>query len=368
MKIGILTFQYANNYGALLQAYALRKYLLNLGHEVYILNYDNSMLYMKNRNLKKKILTCVWDIFSKILGKNKRLKKFEIFRKKNLEISMSVMKNIEEIRAYVANTKYDAYIVGSDQVWNPYITSNDSVYCLSFATNEKKIAYAASFGISCFPLNLEENFIKYINKFNFVSVRENTGKDILNKMNYQDVRVVLDPVFLLEKKQWEKLAITNINYSYILCYYMPGDKVCEKKIKKIAENLRNRFGYKIINIGRKEYHKFINDGKDIIDASPNEFLGYFKNAKFIVTNSFHGTAFSLIFEKEFYSVVNLSINNETKLSSRITDLLQNVELDNRIISDRTEQIDVFPIDYKKINKNINQLKKQSKDYLVQALN
>lgn len=367
MKIGIITFQYANNYGALLQAYALRKYLLDLGNEVRIINYDNSKLYMKNRSLRKKIITKVWMAISFFLGRNKKYKKFEMFRNNYLMLEKNKITNKNHLYQYIADLNFDVYIVGSDQVWNPYITMNDDIYYLSFSDSKKKIAYAASFGVDDFPYEYKNIFLKCINKFNFISVREKTGKNILNKMGITDISIVLDPVFLLGKNQWSDFAEIKEYEPYIFCYYMPGDKKCEENIKEIALKLKNKFGYKIINIGRKEYKKFLNDGIDIVSASPNEFLGYFKNASFIITNSFHGTAFSLIFEKNFYSVVNLSNSGKGKLSSRIVDLLESIGLKNNIIDNDSENIDNIFIDYDEIKFKINMLKEQSKNFLETAL-
>ncbi len=367
MKIGIITFQYADNYGALLQAFALRKYLQDLGHDVQIINYDNSYLYMKNRSIKNRIISKVWKIIALLLGKRKKLEKFKKFRSEILQIDSTVIRNKKQIINYTNAMNFDMYIVGSDQVWNPYITMNDDVYYLSFEKNKRKISYAASFGIDEFPNEYKETFIQNIKQFSSISVREKTAKKILSLMKIENVRVVLDPVFLLNKEIWGKEAITTENEPYILCYYMPGDKKCENLIKKTAKKLNEKYNYRIINIGRKEYKRFLNDGTDIVSASPFEFLGYFKNAKFIVTNSFHGTAFSIIFEKDFFSVVNIENNGEKKLSSRIVDLLNSVELTTNIIKNDNYNIDDIKIDYDKVNEKLSAMIDKSKDYLDASL-
>ncbi len=368
MTIGILTYQYAMNYGAVLQAYALKSYLEKQGYSVEVLNYDTSYLYEHNRSILSRTLSKVWQVFRSVLGGAIKRHKFESFRKRYLNLSEKKLTSFEELKEYVNSNIFDAFIVGSDQVWNPEINGRDIAYYLSFAKNEKKISYAASFGVNQLNVCDLQNIVERLQSFTSISVREKSAISILRDLN-KEIKVVLDPVFLLDVEQWEFFSgnIPLVRGDYVLCYVMPGDRLIEHKIEVIAKQIKERFNLKVIFIGRKEYKKFDFKGSDFVSASPNEFVNLFRFAKFVITNSFHGTAFSLILNKPFYSVINQDLSGNKQLCSRIVDLLSGLGLSDRIITPSDTPRFGFFIEYNKVNDLLNENRNASKHFLIDSL-
>ena len=237
MKIGILTFHYSDNYGAVLQVFALKKYLESNGNSVEILNYNTSHLFMKKLNFRHRVISKSWKLISMLFGAHKRMKAFDSFRKNNLEIFGNKIVSKIELKKYVNSCKFDYIIVGSDQVWNPDINGNDTAYFFNFETNAKKISYAASFGKSFIPKDLLTEYSEYLGCFAAVSVRETIAQAMLKPYLSQQVDIVPDPVFLLDKNIWNSFASDKrvINSKYILCYILSGDSIIEKRMLKVAK-------------------------------------------------------------------------------------------------------------------------------------
>jgi len=369
MRIGILTYHYAYNYGAVLQAYALKTYLESCGHTVEVLNYNTSQLFRKKRSLKSRFLSFAWNCIRFFIGGRKKNKTFATFRKDFLLVSSKEMKNAEELKTFIKTNKFDAFVVGSDQVWNPVINGRDSNYYLSFAISELKISYAASFGMSSLDKADLASVRENLERFNAISVRESTACDILKSAGVsKEASVVLDPVFLLNKSDWSGIASERlIPEKYVLCYVMPGDSKIEANISSYANKLRDRYGYKVIYLGRKEYYRFKNDGKDMIGASPADFISLIKYADVVLTNSFHGTAFSIIFNKQFLSFKNSGLSGERQLSSRIYDLLYSLNLLSRIIDAEDNDIPDLEIDYASVLTSLNERLLFSKKFLSDSI-
>ncbi|WP_158231933.1 MULTISPECIES: polysaccharide pyruvyl transferase family protein [unclassified Sporosarcina] len=372
--VGIITFHNTINYGGILQTYALQKVIREMGYDVENINYVNNEKTYAKYSKKRRILQYIWrNIFCPLFGGAERKKKTNEFREKYIKLS----KNVHSIDGIVhPSVIYDMYITGSDQVWNFHLTGNDSAYFLDFAPREKKrVSYAASFGFSQLPDNQKERYSELISKFDALSVREIQGKEIINSLlKNKQVSVVLDPTLLLDKKEWaELLGNTEVcnEEGYILCYYMPGDKVLTDGIKAIADKLSRRTGKKVINIGKKEYNKLMFWEVNLTSEGPLEFINLFKNASYIVTNSFHGTAFSIIFKKEFFIPENKKMTGVKQLNSRIISLLSILELSNRLVP--VDQIkntayDKFSeIDYKNVYSLLNVEKDNSLKFLTTIL-
>lgn len=357
------------NYGAVLQAYALKSYLESLGHEVEILNYNTSYLYLQNRPFQAKIKSFAWNIVKICLGGKKKIVSFDNFRKQKLELSKFELKSHAEITNYAASQDFDAFIVGSDQVWNPKINGGDTAYYLDFANDQLRISYAASFGVSVIEDIERKLILDNLLKFNAISIREYTGLNILAPLSENtNLDVVLDPVFLPDLSVWNQIAGDRImNNKYILCYVMVGDKALESRTVQIAKQYRIQTGSQIVFVGRKEYYRFKNDGTDLVSASPEEFVNLIKYAEFVVTNSFHGTAFSTIFSKQFYSLINTEISKEKQLSSRICDLLEKVGLMDRVLDLKNDYDFANVIEYKAVQKQLDILKEKSKQFLLKSL-
>ena len=367
-KIGTITFHNSINYGAILQTYALQKCLTDLGYDSEVIDYRNSYL-IKNMSLCRRIVHYAWhEIFKRILAGETRRKKTIKFLNKHIRISKNTYHNASQL--HETPPIYDVYITGSDQVWNPNITGADCSYFLTFAPAEKlRISYAPSFGLPILKdnyMNLYKEWLKSIDK---LSVREDEGKEIIKEIADREATVTLDPTLLLKKHQWEEISTPYEGNLYVLCYYMLGDKKVNKAISKIAKIIANYNNWDIISIGQKEYMKLVPGYKKIFDAGPDQFVGLFQNASYVITNSFHGTVFSIIFNKPFYVPVNDKLPPEKNLSSRIASLLQKLELEDRLIPvDKSFGMqDMQNIEYDKVNKLLRIERDKSLQFLKKAL-
>ncbi len=358
-KVIIVTFQSAYNYGATLQCFSLQETIRKLNYDCQVLNYDNSKLKRYDA-LFRIIPKCKSDIkynlinllhLRKVLNRNKS---HESFINKNLNLTNKM--KAKEIKKL--NLAGNTLIAGSDQVWNTFLTLGfDDIYFLNFGTNVKKISYAASIGTNDIDSNYICKIKNALNKFDYISVREETGKKALQKIINKNIDVVLDPTLLLTKENWEKYISEKDDYKekYILVY-MPNSIVI-----KIANYLAKKENLKVVNLskenkyGKREINKY--------DANPFEFLNLVKNAKYIVTISFHATVFSILFNKKFWVVPDL------KVSSRITDLLKMVKLEDRIIKNYEDflQRSIEEIDYTIVNKVINEKRRESINKLKMSL-
>ncbi len=315
-RIGVLTFHNAINYGAVLQTYSLQKTIKNMGYDCCTIDYRCPCIQKFDGYIKTDSLKLFFKSLFELHKQYKKKRKFNAFIKGHIELSDRYKKK----DLYKIEKLYDKFVVGSDQVWNPYITDYDNAYLLSFVNdNSKKNSYAASFGLSKLPLVWHNECAKEIDKFNIVSTRERAGeKLIIDKIN-KKVTVDLDPVFLQTVNEW-KCLFKNMNYSnkYIFVY-MPGHKTLS-----FAKRLSEEKGLQIIQCGWKS---IINPKKNVgkIESSlgPDEFLSLLYNAEYVVTGSFHATAFSIIFHKKFYVEIPDSVG------SRIKNLLDMFSLNER---------------------------------------
>lgn len=349
MRIGILSFQFSDNYGALLQGYALRQTLISLGYYAEIINYWPSESENTKVDLKSIIIKLITNLDSK-----KRKAKSNFFRKQYLGITTQKMGSTEEL--HNTASQYDALIVGSDQVWNCSLTRCDWNYLLQFENNnQKKFSYAASFGFEQIPEEYRKQYKKNLSEFNMISVREKQGKKIIKNLIGLDVPCLLDPTFLLDKKEWLKIAQIHENRNYILLYTM-----CKSELLlRFTDDLAKKTGFQVYWINGSIRTPLKAKTKKIHSASPNEFLGYFNNAAYVITNSFHGTAFSIIFEKQFF--VECSEAN-FQVSSRIRSIIDSTGLENRYIKNIEDSIN-STIDYQMVNKKIEENRKLSLQYL-----
>ena len=340
-KIGILTYHKANNLGAVLQAYALQHKLLQISQvdNVEIIDYDNGIFVEKIKN--NSIKSVFKNIYYKIKNKG-----FTKFRQKYLNLSDSY--TLDTINK--SNDVYDIFITGSDQVWNLSCSGNDYNYFLNFTNKDKvKISYAASIGIYEFKEDERKKLHEILNSFDMISIRENNS---LRQFDFIDkeIRVVPDPVFLLNKNEWEEIIPKRIiKQDYILVYLIQDDI----NVMKNAERYAKENNLKLIS--NKKSIEFI------LNNSPEKFLSWIKYAKCIFTNSFHGTAFSLIFEKDFYSDIQLIGG---KINNRIYDLLIDLCSEEHIIKNNklTEKFD-----YTKTNKKIDELRQVGLKYLTDIM-
>lgn len=373
MKIAIITFQRAHNYGAVLQAHSLRKYLETLGHDVSIIDYwpkyRRGMYSIFNFRIFKKDNGLCKGLF-KLVGRNVRALltlKTRIKRKRSFDnfIENYVLKK----KSYPSETfnftdSFELYIYGSDQIWRynkfPGTEGFDLVYWGNGDSidHHKKITYAASMGLIKDDID-SINFIKNnINNFKSISVREKTLKDLIE--NNLDVNVikVLDPVFLMPKEYWCNL----INNTYkIPDKYVVLYNINENPIARLqAENYARSRNIEIVEIVGGVKLQSLNK-RYRADAGPSEFLRIISNAEFVFSTSFHGVAFALIFEKPFLSM------GMGKNCDRVISLLSDLGIRERYVDSTDIKFNFEKIDYSLINKRLLGLIDDSKTYLINNL-
>lgn len=357
MKVATLTFHRALNYGAVLQTYALQKKLLDLGYDTCVLDYrsnfieehykpDNICNYLSVKGLAVMFFRNGFSIV--------RRNQFEPFLKKYVIIS----NKYDETNICESENEYDMFCVGSDQVWNYRTAGFDKIYFLNFVNaSSKKKSYAASIGLDSIPKEYEKEYKELLQSFSKISVREQEGTALVNSLLNRNIAVtVLDPTLLIEANDWECMEEkTTTPSKYILVYLLSENR----KILKFAKKLSRKKGYDILYINNQLFSVF--GMKNMRKITPQKWIYLFRNADYIITNSFHGTVFSIIFNKIFWCDYLPTSGN---VNSRITTLLGSLGLKNRIIGEGCSYQD-DSIKYDEVNKKLEVLKKESIDFLKQ---
>ncbi|MGF0066307.1 polysaccharide pyruvyl transferase family protein [Lachnospiraceae bacterium SGI.085] len=298
-KIAVLTIPTAENYGSVLQAYALKKFLCNHHIDADVINYLPE--YLKHRYPliainKDSIFLCGKSFVSSILNFKYRIKKrirFNEFRKEYIELSNEYVENIEVLN------NYKCVMVGGDQLWNTRITKYNTDFFLKNVNVDKKIAFSVSMGYKDRTLEEDAFYQHYINNFDYIYVREKYDVDYLKNIvdNEKALGYVLDPTLLVEKDTWNQLCNSKriIKQKYILVYMFNDDE----NVIKVAKQIKKALNIDIYVI-RDSYRKYDKNGfVNLKNIGPLQFVRLFKDADYIITNSFHGTVFSIIFEKNF---------------------------------------------------------------------
>ena len=360
MKIGILTFHCAHNYGAVLQAYGLQEYLKSLGHEVYIIDYRPDYLIEPYQLFKWK-----FDKESSLVANTKDLIReclvMPIRFKRNLKFQQFVSKYLNLYSWDDDLNIFDSFVFGSDQIWNPKITKGlDGVFLGQFkeAVGKKLIAYAASAGCG---QNLSTHDFKELSmslkSFVQVGVRENALYEKLSAAN-DNVYITIDPVLLAGKKTFSDIASdVNIEKPYLLCFTLGRDEYAVKEAEKIAKQKQLRI-IEIISSSESLYNSAI---KQML--SPTEFLGYMKGADFVVTSSFHGTVFSILFHKPF-----ICVSNATNGMTRFHSLLNVFRLEDYLVDTSNQnRLDLFDIIWDSVDDTLLRKQIDAKMFLETSL-
>lgn len=354
-KVGLITFHSTNNYGAALQCYALQQALNNIGADAKVIDYTAAMLerpFGITALKEKGVIRYILGVFYYFLRsfRNKKFNNFRNLIKKTPKVKKSELVDL--------NNVFDVFITGSDQVWNGTITSYDDAYYLGFVREQKKKnSYAASFGMNRIPDDKTEQYIKLLRDFNTYFVREQNGVQIIKELLDKDAFQTIDPTLLIKKSEWEDVAIDpEITGKYIFVYQISPSDIIPKVVKK----LRQITGYRIVAIpfllGKQSVRY-----KAILNAGPAEWIGYIKNAEYIVTDSFHGTAFSTLFNKCFFSCVS---ENE----SRIASFLKMVKLESRLLSSASILENIATIDFTESNRIIEMERGRGVEILKDMIN
>jgi len=357
-KVGILTIFSVYNYGAMLQAYALCKFLNDSGVEAEIINYKP---YFIMRNYKFFIKDLFIDprnaIGALIQGivKNRQFNNFKEFQSEYIPISSKEYRSSSDLKEH----NYNTLITGSDQIWNPDITGFDSNYLIGFDTNMnvKKLAYSSSFGLSKIPAEWQKSIKRELSKFTKIMLREQSACEIVSSLIPDaPVSAVLDPVFLLNSYFWRMLAKKQHTPSkkYLLVYALEVNS----GIQENALSLAKEFDLMIVAI--HPFAKCVDFADSTINFSgPLEFLSLVDNAEYVVTNSFHGVAFSIIFEKKLCCIPH------KKTGVRMLDLLEKIK-PNKCIQPLSNGVLVPIFTMDNMSKmNLNEYIASSKESLLQ---
>jgi len=362
MKIGIITFHASFNYGSMLQAYALQSVLKNMGHNVEIINFrskEQKRLYKHPLNLngmpiKTKIARIL--LFKRTCALINRWNKFDEFLNEDLNITKEY-NTIEELRT--EKFDYDLVISGSDQIWNVNATDFSEAYFLTFLSDKiKRVSYAVSIGTTPFKCDIKP-YEDALKKYDSISVREQKTKERIVGLGLdKDIRVDVDPTLLLEEKDYDVFKLKRlVQHDYVL-YYVPFPR---KKLLSVAAKIAKKQGLKLVAISsmimsRKDVSKHDNV-IEYYNCGPKDFLSLVKHAKFTIGWSFHLVVFSIIFKKDFYT---FAINND----SRINNLLEKLDLTNRIINEDNTELEFAKINnFDKIQEKLSFLRKDSINYL-----
>ncbi len=346
MKVNILTFHYANNYGAVLQCYGLSSTLINLGYEVEIINLRPKT---DDQSFKQKISNYILS------------RQFVIFNSKYLPSFTKEFNSFEDLSSY--NFEADIYIVGSDQVWNLDITKEKFLaYFFEFLKEDQfRISYAASFGNSNWDWSSETNRVKNsLLKFNAVGIREEQGVKIARDTFEIQATQVLDPTLLLNSSDYNKLVSSSkIGIDRIVTYKFNKPKEWYSTLFKL-QDLTN---YRVICLND---NKLIRGLKFSYFTSVNNWLAAIKNSSLVITDSFHCMVFAIIFKKQF-----IAMPANAKRTSRMLSLLKQLGLESRYLTDFSEllELDILfnKIDYDQVHLKINDLRIISKDFLKNAI-
>lgn len=347
-KVATISFGYSQNLGALLQAYALQRYIKSLGYQTEMIQFRP----FDNRPFEtiKGIPDAVSDIL--FFGQcKKKIKKINEFRKNYISYTPKCYMNSQEMAEL--NNDFDIFVAGSDQIWNVHKGIVDEFFLSFVNEDKKKISYSASFGLSVLPPEYITGVQQGLARFDRISIRETSGVKIAKELTGNEYPQTLDPVFLIEKENWDELCGERmVKEKYIFVYPTQITKILTETVRKAKKET-----------GCRVYSLFYFNGVDKVvkDADPIDFLNYIKYADTVIGSSFHATAFALIFEK------NLKVIPHSTTGSRVIDLLTNLGLEKQCVVHDTDNISFSETDYTEAREIMKQEIYRSKEYLISGL-
>lgn len=365
-NIGIITFQFAYNYGAVLQCWALQKTLLELKSDVSVINYCPDyhlrqysvfpFAFSKTVSLARTLKQFISSVYhlSERIERKRAFKQFSRLLKLTIKI-----RDYKEFCEHLSKNNYDTIICGSDQIWNYKITNGelDPVYFgYSEMSTVRRIGYAISIGDADLDLCANE-LERYAADMYDITAREKKSADVLQQILKKSIPEIPDPTLLIDKEVYSEIAIDPLIDNYILIYLLDDEPNIISYISFINEKL----SFKVIDISPSRMIK----SRSVIrknSIGPLEFLGYIKNASYILTNSFHGTVFSIIFNKQFVSLVH------KQRGERIRNLLSNFGLLDRLITNNNDISVVKKIIlYNEINNLIKSIRDETIQYIKEVI-
>ena len=350
MKVGIITFIKTINFGASLQAFALQEVIESFGMRAEVVQYVNKDIENAEKNRGSKSLKSLVKSMVVGSGFSRKMIGFEEYEKKHIHKGEALTAESKS----AVDQNYDYFVTGSDQVWNTKLTHADWTYFLDFVQdNSKKISYAPSFGNIPFPKEHYEKAAEYLKQINALSVRETSGAELIHQITGKQAEIVLDPTLLLDKSEWIQRCDFTPPYAHYILVYFPHNK---KKTFAFVNKLKKQTKLPVVYLSISPRIQM--GVKTIYDAAPDQFLGWILHADYVVTGSFHGTAFSLNLEKQFFY-------EPSGKGSRIDNLVQLTGTANRSI-DNTDVIK-SRIDYEIVRKKLDKERAKSKAWLKNAL-
>lgn len=383
MKVALVINYDYHDYGGMLQAFATQRFLTKNGIDSDAINFDNLKGDINKRKWRY-FLSNIFDLSivkekSKLIEKklkqksNEKLKSgmaerdaaFDEFCKSHFKVSRAF--DSWEDMAKASRNEYDAIVVGSDQLWLPSNIMAD-YYTLNWVPQEvKKIAYATSFGIGSIPAKYSKIYSHYLKRINYLSVREASGQDIIKKLVGRDVQLVNDPALLLDADGWSEVISKEplIKEKYLFCYFMGNNP----EQRDFARRLANEKGLKVVALLHLD--QYIASDENYVDmapwhVSPADFVNLVKNAECVCTDSFHGTVFSIIYSRPFFTFKRFNKKASLSTNTRITSLLTRLGLMDRLVLDMDSKQNL-ELDWDKIQSGVSQFRKASSEYLLNAI-
>ena len=376
MKIALFTWTYLN-YGTQLQAYSMCTYLKNNGQDIDFINYlthKEDVIRYGKKNLSHQIKRVIKK--GKQISLNRRMAKIgndniEALKNRQYKFNAFMKNSLPLTKKYTATDLlnisdcYDLYIVGSDQVWSPKYL--DGRFFFDFVENKNKlVAYAPSFGVNSLNPEITERVSKWIQRFEYLSVREIAGKEIIKELTGKEVPVVLDPTFLFNKDEWYSNfeASNQQDEKYILCYFLSENSYYWKVVSKIADIL----GLKVIIVPNTP-DDFECPYEKCIDVAPIDFAKMIFDAAYVITDSFHGTAFAINFGIDFLTLARFSEKSKESENSRVKSILELLDFDDRfIVSDTIScTVEIDKEKWEKCEMLLERKREESKQYLDNIL-
>lgn len=372
-KVAVFTYHFSDNYGAVLQAYSTVNYLQSLGNNVEVINYipgyvdDGARLFFpyNRKNIKRNLIFLYQKTIKFLdsrLGKTK-IEKFREFRELYLRVDSSIVFKSQE-SLELSKLSFDVAISGSDQIWNPGVLGEpDPVYYLNFKNEiTTKISYAASFGTANPNFESISKFRENITSLDAVSVRENSAVDfVFNNSGVRAVHVP-DPTFLIE--DFSEIIDKSIGGdNYIFSYVLRSGK----GFSQIESSICDKLNCKLIK--PKNYQRPWLNTNASRDMGPIEWISYLNNSKFVLTNSFHGVALSILLNKEF-AVIPLP-GKKGALNERAFSLLKSVGLQDRLLQTNERDVNRIlesKIDWDTVNEKVHSFREIGRNYLGQQMN
>lgn len=370
-SIGIITIHKIYNYGSALQAYALQRECENLGYKVEIIDYNfPNEFHVSHQNVveehqKTSTTEPRWIKLLFAFAILKQHKGIQRFVRRYLNLSKNQYNSPQELLDN--SPKYDIYLTGSDQLWSPRYCKGDPAFMLHFAPDHAKIiSYASSIGTDTIPTDLVSQYKALLSRYKYISVREHSGSELLRKLLNKKVSVVVDPTLLLNKDEWNSVALSKriIKRRYILCYFLNYTFNAFPYVDEFAKDIQRQTGYEIVKVARPP-HDLTSNCAYKVGATPEEFLALIRDAEIVLTTSFHGTAFALNFARPVFTIVQ----NRNSSDSRQTNIMRSLGLEKQIISigDPFPNYRIASYDVVAEQRELEFLRQNSKQYLIESL-